>query len=197
MSVADALTAGEAGADAIGLVFADSARQVTEPAAREIAAAVAPFVSVVGVFLDQPPEYVDQIASSVPLDVVQLHGDEPREACERICRRVVKRVRVDDGDDAASLRRRIAPYEACAILLDPGAGSGRTFDWTIASGLERPLIISGGLNPQNVRNVIAQLRPAGVDVSSGVECEPGRKDAALVRRFIENVRDEDARFAAR
>jgi len=191
-SLDDALLAVEAGADALGLVFADSPRQVSLAAAEQIVAGLPPLVSKVGVFVNSAWEEVATIAARVPLDAVQLHGDESPEDCRRLPYKVIKRFNILETDASEDLRIRMQRYRVAAYLLDPGTGSGRTFDWRIARGLPGPLIVSGGLNPENVGEAIRLLRPFAVDVSSGVEVEPGRKDPEKVKAFIEAVREADA-----
>lgn len=195
--IADALAACAAGADAIGVVFAASRRRVDTALARQIAETVTPFVPLVGVFMDQPIDEIEQLAREVPLDMVQLHGDEPVDVCRRLTRRWIKRVSVDSDGSAESLVRRASVYAgASAILLDPGAGDGRAFDWSLASAIPRSrLVVAGGLTPDNVAAVVRALRPAGVDVSSGVELAPGVKDESRMRAFIQNVRVADADVA--
>lgn len=188
----DALAAVDAGADALGFVFVASQRQIAPPAAAEIVAALPPLVTVVGVFTDADVEEVVSIAQHVQLDAVQLHGQESPEYCRRLSGKVIKRFRVFDGDDAESVAQRVAEYDVAAYLLDPGAGSGKTFDWRLARGVSRRLIVSGGLTPQNVGGAIRVVRPFAVDVSSGVEIRPGRKDHAKLREFVAAVRAADA-----
>ena len=189
--VEDARAAADAGADAVGLVFYEKSPRYTEPAAaRRIARAVPPFVSRVGVFVDAPRDTLLRLIRDIPLDVVQLHGDEPPEACRDLPARVITGFRVRDRHSLSAL----AAYAkvADALLLDawsarsPG-GTGTVFDWSLARD-ERvglPLILAGGLNPGNVAEAIRVARPWGVDVSSGVESAPGLKDHARMREFIE------------
>jgi phosphoribosylanthranilate isomerase len=188
----DALLAVAAGADVLGLVFADSPRQVSLAAAERIVAGLPPLVSTVGVFVNSEPEEVATIAARLRLDAVQLHGDESPEDCRRLPCRVIKRFNILETDTPEHLRLRMQRYRVAAYLLDPGTGSGQTFNWQIARGLPGPLIVSGGLNPENVGEAIRVLRPFAVDVSSGVELEPGRKDPEKVRAFVQAVRDADA-----
>jgi indole-3-glycerol phosphate synthase / phosphoribosylanthranilate isomerase len=200
-SVEDGLMAAEAGADAVGLVFwPQSPRAVDLARARAIAAALPPLVLRVGVFVDASAEEIARAVEAAGLDVVQLHGDEPPEAMSGLPRRALKAVRVGAGFQAADALR----YEgrAAGILLDtrvadgglPG-GTGRTFDWkAVREVRERAawLVLAGGLDADNVGRAIAEVRPDAVDVSSGVEAAPGRKDAAKVRAFIEAVRKASA-----
>lgn len=200
-SPADAAVAAEAGADAIGLVFAPSPRQVTVRQARQIIAAVPPFVSVVGVFVNAKPAGILRIAAEVGLSAVQLHGDEQPTIADRLgSLRVIKALRVRDRAFLEQLRTFTAPGVA-AVLLDAFSpkgrgGSGKRFDWDLISGAREagalddapPLILAGGLTAQNVAAAIRRVRPWGVDVSSGVEQEPGVKSAEKISRFISAVR---------
>jgi phosphoribosylanthranilate isomerase len=191
----DGAMAARAGADAVGLVFwSRSPRRVSLAAAREIGRALPPFVLRVGVFVDAAPTELIAAAEAARLDVLQLHGDEPPEDFAGLPRRGIKALRVGPGFDVEQALR----YEgrASGLLLDTRSGSapggtGETFDWSLAQGL-RPrvsyLILAGGLTPENVGAAISQMKPDAVDVSSGVESAPGRKDPEKVRAFIEAVR---------
>lgn len=189
----DALAAARAGADALGFVFhPDSPRYVTPDDAREIISALPPFITTVGVFVDEELEAVNRIARDTGLDAVQLHGTEPPEYCRGVEGRVIKALRVKDDSDIEA----VGYYEVSAVLLDafregvPG-GTGKTFDWTLAEkAVEESdrIILSGGLNPENVAEAVRRVRPYGVDVSSGVESGPGHKHHDLVREFIERAR---------
>lgn len=187
-----ARAAAEAGADAVGFVFWPGSRRYIPPAqAAAIAQELPPFLVRVGVFVNEPPEVVEEVAERVGLDAVQLHGDEPPDVARRIGRRVIKAIRVRD---AASLEQA-ARYEVSAILVDTYAedtygGTGRSFDWSLLERLRgwgRPVILSGGLTPRNVGEAVERVRPYGVDVSSGVETD-GRKDPQKIRAFVEAVR---------
>ncbi|QUE77692.1 phosphoribosylanthranilate isomerase [Stutzerimonas stutzeri] len=191
--VEDALVAAEAGADAIGLVFyGKSPRAVSVQQARAIVAALPPFVTTVGLFVNASRCELNEILDAVPLDALQFHGDEQPADCEGFHRRWYKALRVKAGDD---IRAQAARYVgASAILLDtfvagvPG-GTGEIFDWSlIPADLPKPLILAGGLTPGNVRQAIAEVRPFAVDVSGGVELSKGIKDAASVHEFVRQVR---------
>lgn len=191
--VEDALVAAEAGADAIGLVFyGKSPRAVSVQQARAIVAALPPFVTTVGLFVNASRCELNEILDAVPLDALQFHGDEQPADCEGFHRRWYKALRVKAGDD---IRTQAARYVgASAILLDtfvagvPG-GTGEIFDWSlIPADLPKPLILAGGLTPGNVRQAIAEVRPFAVDVSGGVELSKGIKDAASVHEFVRQVR---------
>jgi phosphoribosylanthranilate isomerase len=187
-NLADARAAVEAGADAIGLVFADSPRQIDAATARAIVADLSRATIFVGVFRDTPLDVVNRVANQVGLDCVQLHGSESPEFCALVNRCVIKRFKIG-GDNLASESPR---YRTFASLLDPGAGDGRTFDWNWAAGLPHRIIVAGGLTPENVAEPIRLLRPFGVDVASGVESSPGRKDHQKMAAFIQAVRTADA-----
>lgn len=191
--VEDALVAVEAGADAIGLVFyGKSPRAVSVQQARAIVAALPPFVTTVGLFVNASRCELNEILDAVPLDALQFHGDEQPADCEGFHRRWYKALRVKAGDD---IRAQAARYVgASAILLDtfiagvPG-GTGEIFDWSlIPADLPKPLILAGGLTPGNVHQAIAEVRPFAVDVSGGVELSKGIKDAASVHEFVRQVR---------
>lgn len=194
-SVEDALAAVEAGADAIGLVLAPSPRRVDVEDAAAIAASLAPFVTPVAVFVDAEVEEVAGIAGRIGLTLVQLHGQESPAACDELHARglrVIKRLAVYAGSTGGELRATMRSYRVGATLLDPGAGSGVGFDWRIARDLPGPVIVAGGLNPENVADAIRAARPYGVDVASGVERSPGVKDREKMRAFVRAVRQADA-----
>lgn len=191
--VDDALTAAKAGADAIGLVFyAKSPRAVDVRQAREIVAALPPFVTTVGLFVNASRCEINEILDAVPLDMLQFHGDETPAQCEGFHRPWFKAIRVGNGED---IEAEVARYaNASGILLDtfvagvPG-GTGERFDWSlIPAALAKPLILAGGLTAENVQQAIAQVRPYAVDVSGGVEASKGVKDASKVMAFVGRVR---------
>jgi indole-3-glycerol phosphate synthase len=197
-TVEDGLLAAREGADAIGLVFwPDSRRAVDLATARAIAEALPPFIPRVGVFVNPTATEIERAVDAVGLDVVQLHGEETPEFCRGIERRVVKAVRVGAGFDARDALR----FEGVAggLLLDTRVdeasagrgGTGRAFDWALAREVRekaRYLVLAGGLTPENVGRAVASVRPDAVDVSSGVESSPGRKDPERVRAFVRAVR---------
>ena len=190
-SVADALMAAAAGADAIGINFcASSPRCVGIDVAEAIAVALPSHVCRVGVFVDATRAAVAAIAARIGLDALQFHGSESSELCAGWDRKTIKAVRVRD---AASLARAAA-YEVDFILADAyveglAGGTGRRVpgEWLVGVPAER-LILAGGLTPDNVADAIRSLRPAAVDVASGVEHAPGHKDPEKVERFIANAR---------
>ncbi|WAJ35809.1 phosphoribosylanthranilate isomerase [Pseudomonas sp. GOM7] len=190
--VEDALAAVEAGADAIGLVFyAKSPRAVSVEQAQAIVAALPPFVTSVGLFVDMPREELQAVLAQVPLDLLQFHGEESPADCEGHGRPYIKALRVRSGGDVAAL---LAPYAgARGILLDtfvegvPG-GTGAAFDWSLVPcEAGKPIILAGGLTADNVAQAIAQVRPYAVDVSGGVEAAKGIKDAGKIHAFLQAV----------
>lgn len=191
--IEDALAAVAAGADAIGFVFyAKSPRAVTAVQARAIIAALPPFVTTVGLFVNASACELNETLDAVPLDLLQFHGDETPEQCEGYHRPYIKALRVKAGDDIAGACNAYA--SASGILLDayvegvPG-GTGQAFDWSlIPQGLSRPIILAGGLTVDNVVQAIDQVRPYAVDVSGGVEKSKGIKDHDKIRAFMHNVR---------
>lgn len=186
------MLAAELGAAAIGFVFwRSSPRFVEIERARTIAAALPPSIVCVGVFVDQPLAEMQAIASSVPLAAVQLHGSESPQVATALMQPVIKAVPVDEGFDPASVD---AWASAITVLLDAHdpvrrGGTGRTVDWSLAAAAatRRPVMLSGGLNPENVCEALEKVRPYAVDLSSGVEASPGIKDPARLRALFENV----------
>ncbi len=188
----DAVAAALAGADAVGFVFhPESPRYILPEDAAVIARAMPPFVTTVGVFVDSPPDQVKQTLSTAGLDVAQLHGAESVEYCAMFPR-VIKAMRVK-GPEAVDMLKEYTCVSA--FLLDayhpkaPG-GTGESFDWKIAAKAAQThrIILAGGLTPDNVQKAVAEVRPYAVDVSSGVEKTPGRKDLDKVREFIRRAK---------
>jgi len=194
-SAADAAAAVDAGEDALGVVFAPGTpRYVAPDVAAGILEVVPPLVATVGVFVDHPLEEVLRIISVLGLHAVQLHGQEPAAYSRRIPVPVIRAVRVRD---AASLQP-LETYPAHAFLLDAyveglpgGTGTPISLDLALQAKGRKPVILSGGLRPETVSQAVRLVRPYGVDVSSGVEASPGRKDHRKVREFIVNVRQAD------
>lgn len=199
--IEDGIAAAHAGADAIGLVFwSRSPRAVTVAQARAIVSALPPFVAPVGLFVDAAPGEVHDVLAQVPLAMLQFHGHETAPFCRSFGRPYLKAVAASVETD---LLESLSPFDdAAGVLVDappsdglPG-GTGRTFDWSLLPArLPRPLVLSGGLTPGNVREAVQRLRPWAVDVSSGVEAQDaagtpmkGIKDAARIAAFIEEVR---------
>ncbi|MEH6581673.1 MAG: phosphoribosylanthranilate isomerase [Halioglobus sp.] len=192
----DAQVAVECGTDAIGLVFyPDSPRAVSVEQAVACTSMVPPFVSVVALFVNESATVIRRILSSVPVDVIQFHGDESEAFCAQFDRPYIKALRVKS---TLNIEAESGAYtSARGLLLDtwqdgvPG-GTGKTFDWNLAAGeFKPPIVLAGGLKPGNVSAAIEQVRPAAVDVSGGVESEPGIKSPKLIREFIAAVRAAD------
>ncbi|HNJ77635.1 MAG TPA: phosphoribosylanthranilate isomerase [Azospira sp.] len=194
-TVADGLAAAAAGADAIGLVFyPKSPRYVHAGRAAEIAAALPPFVTVVGLFVNATPEFVSETLAQVPVGLLQFHGDEDETYCRQFERPFLKAARVRPELDLVQYAASFP--SAQGILLDAFVegygGAGHTFDWRmIPETLSRPIVLSGGLNVDNVGEAVRHVRPAAVDVSSGVEISKGVKDHAKIAAFIAGVRNAD------
>jgi len=188
---AAARAAVEAGANALGFVFAPSPRRVQPELAREIILSLPPFVTKVGVFVNEQRYIVEELATFCKLDVLQFHGNEPPEYCRRWSYQIIKGFGVGDGWEPGELKQ----YEVDAYLLDtkvPGlaGGTGKSFDWSRAreaKELGKPVILAGGLNPGNVGEAIRLVRPFAVDVSSGVELD-GEKDPGLIQKFMAETR---------
>ena len=195
---ADALCAVKNGADALGFIFyARSPRCIPPERAAEIVRGLPPFVTPVGVFVNEAREQIDAFLELVGLRAVQLHGDEPPEACLGYSVPVIRAFQVGEGFDGADLR----DYPADAFLMDTATaglygGTGETFDWALAreAASRGRIILAGGLNPDNVTEAIRKVRPYAVDCGSGVEAEPGRKDHNKLVAFLRAARhagDED------
>ena len=192
--VEDGLSCARLGADAIGLVFyAPSPRHVQVEQARAIMAALPPFITTVGLFVDAAPNEVQAVLAELPLDVLQFHGAEPADYCASFRRPYLKALRVKPGVDLVQYAS--AYRSAQALLLDAhvegvAGGTGQVFDWgLIPRDLPLPIILSGGLNSENVAQGIRRLQPAAVDVSSGVEATKGIKDVAKIAAFMQGVRN--------
>ena len=190
----DALAAADAGADAIGLVLAESPRRVDVEQAASSVAALPPFVTPVALFVNETPQRMLEVCCRLRATTVQLSGDEPREVAAALAAEgllVVKAFHVREEADLAGLDA----YPAAACLLDARVagrygGTGESFDWSLAAraATRKPIVLAGGLCPENVAEAVRQVRPYSVDVSSGVEAAPGIKDAARVGAFIAAAR---------
>ncbi len=192
----DVLAVAQHGADAIGLVFYEhSPRHVSLAQAARLARVLPPFVTTVGLFVNAQPTFVREVLVAVPLDVLQFHGDETPAYCEQFDKPYLKAIRVKAGVDLLQCAADF--HSARGLLLDayvegiPG-GTGAKFDWAlIPDNLEIPVILSGGLDADNVAAAIRQVRPYAVDVSSGVEASKGIKSAAKIARFMQEVKGTD------
>jgi len=192
--VEDAVSAVNAGVDAIGLVFyAQSPRFVSIAQAQKIVAAVPPFVSVVGLFVNAPKAEIEAVLSKVRLDILQFHGDEKPSDCAQINLPYYKAIRVTAGTNL--LQCDVEFSGAKALLLDAHSnvafgGTGQTFDWNlIPKKLTKPVILAGGLTAENVSSAIQQVRPYAVDVSGGVELTKGIKDTVKIAAFMQAVKE--------
>jgi phosphoribosylanthranilate isomerase len=189
----DAAAAVAAGAAAVGFVFWPGSPRFIDPfRARKIGAGLPPFVTTVGVFVNQPLEYVNSVAKLVRLGAVQLHGDETPEYAAAIVAPIIKAISLDAEGEG-----RVAVWAAGTVLLldvhDPvrHGGTGRTIDWRAAAGVaaRRTVLLAGGLTPDNVADAVGRVRPFGIDVSSGVERAPGIKDHQRLRALFEALHD--------
>jgi phosphoribosylanthranilate isomerase len=196
----DVLAAASLGADAFGLVFYEkSPRHVTVQQAAQLARALPPFVTIVGLFVNPSVDYVCEVLAKVPLDVLQFHGEEPPKFCGQFGKPFLKAIRVRAGVDLVQCASRYA--EAQGLLLDAfvegtQGGTGESFDWSlIPHDLPLPVILSGGLHAGNVAAAVGQVRPYAVDVSSGVEAAKGIKDAAKIAAFIQEVKNVDLQLS--
>jgi phosphoribosylanthranilate isomerase len=196
---ADVDVAADCGVDAIGLVLYErSPRAVSVARAAELARRLPPFVTPVCLFVNAQREQVDELLQAVPTALLQFHGDETPADCERFARPYVRAARMTPSLNLLDFASAYA--SAAGILLDAHVegygGSGKAFDWSLVPpNVPRPIVLSGGLNPASVIDGVMHIRPFAVDVSSGVESAKGIKDAALMRRFCEAVREADARIA--
>jgi phosphoribosylanthranilate isomerase len=193
--IADAERAVELGANALGFIFAESARRISPEKAREITQRISPFIKTVGVFVNETSSTIREIIQFCGLDLIQLHGNETVSDCAELGSGIIKAFRVK-GEETLS---RITPYKGHvrAILLDTyqkgvDGGTGKTFDWRLACRAKTcgiPMVLSGGLNPENIQEALNKVTPSAIDISSGVEERPGIKDHERIRLFMEKVRD--------
>jgi phosphoribosylanthranilate isomerase len=192
----DADAAVAAGARALGFIFWPESPRFLDPhRARAIVSALPPFVTTVGVFVNQPIAYVNGVAALARLSAVQLHGDETIDEAARVARPVVKAIGVSAATQAGAADAWPARVTMLVDAHDPRrrGGTGRTIDWTVAAAIaaRRRTILSGGLTADNVADAVARVRPFGIDISSGVERAPGIKDHARMRALFEVVHDID------
>ncbi|MCM8783296.1 MAG: phosphoribosylanthranilate isomerase [Candidatus Omnitrophica bacterium] len=191
----DAKQAVDLGADILGFVFARSPRQITPQKAKAIIKNLPPFVIRVGVFVNEKLENIEKIVNFCRLNLVQLHGEESPDFCKKV-RKFVGVIKAFRMRSALELKKMLN-YDVDAYLLDSFVtgvygGTGKTFDWGLAIKAKRilnkrPLILSGGLNPENIAQAIKKVRPYAVDTSSGVEKFPGKKDKVLLKRYFRKL----------
>jgi phosphoribosylanthranilate isomerase len=198
---ADVQAAVQAGADALGFVFyAKSPRAVTPVRAAELARALPPFVTPVGLFVNAAPAEIEAALQALPNLTLQFHGDELPTDCERWARPYLRAARMAAGFDLLDFAHRFS--SAQAVLLDAFVegygGGGKVFDWSLLPpSVPSPVVLSGGLSAANVIDGVLSVRPWAVDVSSGVEAAKGLKDAVKIRQFCDAVREADRQIAAR
>ena len=191
----DASKAVELGVDALGFIFAPSPRRIRPEEAHSIIAALPPFVIAVGVFVNEEPATIRKVAETCGLDLLQLHGDESAEVCAELMPRAVKAFRIKSERSLDEVQPYLGNVKA--LLFDTFSekvrgGTGKTFDWSVAAKAKRfgvPLILSGGLSPANIAEAITTVRPYAVDVNSGIEERPGKKDHRLMRALMEVIRN--------
>ena len=191
----DAWTAIEAGTDALGFVFVPNTPRYIKPDdAKAIMRQIPPLVTTIGLFVNAGGTQIRDVAKKCRLDAIQLHGNESPELCHSLNLRIIKAFRIKESEPLNILSK----FQVDAYLLDTYVkgklgGTGKTFDWNLAYRAKKygQIILAGGLNPSNVSTAINQVKPYAVDVSSGVEAEPGRKDPKKVRDFIRTVRETD------
>ncbi len=191
----DAQIAINAGCDALGFIFTESLRKINIENASYMLKTIPPFISCVAVFANQPVQYISEVLKNCPFDTLQFHGEEGPHLLLHFKphKKIIKTIRIKDAE---SLKIIETYSEADAFLLDTYSenkigGTGKTFDWSLLKGLnelDKPIILSGGLNPENVKEAITKVRPYAVDVASGVEETPGRKSKKLIEEFISNVK---------
>ena len=192
-NIEDAILAIDLGANALGFMFYEQSRRCITPSeAHHIISQLPPFITTVGVFVNQSLDEINNTKEKAGFDIVQLHGDESAELCERLGGRTIKTIRVKGSLNSSEVER----YPTHAILFDTYSskgygGTGESFSWDILKDLNTPkkLILSGGLGPENVSGAIQIVKPYAVDVSSGVEESYGKKSAEKLKKFIETVRN--------
>ena len=192
--VEDVQAAVEAGADAIGFVFTASPRRISIDKAIELSAYVPGGVLRVGLFLDQDRSEIERVTGSVPLDILQFHGNETEQECNRFKLPWLKAVAMENAESVKQAEQNFPG--AAGLLLDSHSkgkrgGSGKSFDWSLSRSIEKPVWLAGGLNADNVTRAIQTVRPYAVDVSSGVESEPGIKDPTRLKAFVQAVRQAE------
>ena len=189
--LADAISAVELGASAIGFIFYEkSPRAITLNDARAISEKLPASLARVGVFVNSPVDFIERSISNVPLDALQLHGDEPPQFCDQFNLPVLKGIQISDEKSLREMKR----FDVDGFLLDTASngtygGTGRTFDWSLIDdkSTEVPIILSGGLRPENVLSAVETVRPSAIDVNSGVESKPGVKDHEKIHRLVNQL----------
>jgi len=191
----DALASINAGAYALGFIFVKSSpRYISPENAKEIICSIPPFIQTVGVFMNEDASRIEEVVKFCGLDMIQLHGDEDPAFCRRFMPRSIKAIRVKDKESISLIKS----YKGCvrAILLDTykkekAGGTGESFDWDLALEAKQfgiPIILSGGIGPENVRQAVSLVKPYALDINSKVETHPGKKSAILIERFKEELK---------
>lgn len=196
-NIEDAEYADNLGANALGFIFAKSKRQISSQIAASIVKQLASGVEKVGVFVNEETQTIFNIAQHVGLTCIQLHGNESQQQCDEISEyyKVIKAVKVDQSGQVVSSK----DYQVWKILLDTylpqiEGGSGKTFDWTILQNFQpENVIVAGGLNPENIGILLSNYKPFGVDLSSGVEAYPGKKDHQKLAEFFDNLKNVNSK----
>ena len=190
----DALKATSLGVDALGFIFAPSPRRVEPDVAKKIILALPKTLLKVGVFVNEAPEEVQRVAKYCSLNALQFHGEESPEYCKRFYHPIIKAIRIKSFESLKEMEK----YPDCLILLDTfsptqAGGTGNPFPWEVAlkAKEEREFILSGGLKPENIEEAIKKVRPWGVDICSGVEAIPKKKDLLKMANFVKEVRKAD------
>ena len=199
----DAVMAVDMGADALGFIFAESPWQVSPETARHIIQIIPPFVKTVGVFVDEDWVIIKDIMDFCRLDMVQLHGSEPPAFCRKFMPQAVKAFRLKDASSLSSMESYRGHVRA--FLLDTyqegiAGGTGATFDWALArktGDFGIPVILSGGLGPSNVHQAVTTVQPYAVDVNSGIEMRPGKKDPALMKALMGQINRMNRRMVVK
>jgi len=191
----DALWAVNLKVDALGFIFADSPRRVKPEIVQGIIELLPPFISSVGVFVNEDRKKVEEITESCGLTTLQFHGEESPSYCEGFKQKIVKALRIENKDileKAVQYKDKVDAYLLDTYSPSKYGGTGKTFDWCIAKEIKEfglPIILSGGLNPENIREAISEVEPYGIDVSSGVEERPGKKNMEKLINFVRIVRE--------
>jgi len=185
----DALCSANLGADILGFIFTESKRKISPVKAKKIINSLPRNkVQTAGVFYNQSLKDILNIAYFSEIDIIQLHGNEPPELCRHIKNKIIKRIKINKNSNRKIILSKIRKYRVSYFLLDPGKGDGKTFDWKIASFIKYPIFLAGGLNPSNINKALKTVKPFGVDVCSGVEKKPGKKDPDKLENFINIVK---------
>jgi phosphoribosylanthranilate isomerase len=191
----DALLAAELGADALGFIFAESPRRISPQDARAIIRSLPPLIKTIGVFVNEEPPRIKEIKSFCGLDLIQLHGDESPEICQDLMPYSVKAFRIQNEKDIKNIKRYQGTVRA--VLLDTfqkgkAGGTGKTFDWSLALKAKEAglfVILAGGLGPENILEAIRSVKPYAVDINSGIEKRPGKKDPVLMKQLMEKIKE--------